>query len=215
MDDRTGNPLFALKRGGHAFQSRFSREHKHFILEEEENPDRTWKPVVCPQRGAKQFVIEDDETESELSLRSRSFSNRVNDQAEDSENHSVIWKMFMYETLESAVFMGKNYLENRHSITSKQDLTMKQMFDISEKLVSEQDDIYGVKTIDWENSSWKYLSLTGDEQVISLQRTKFYIFSDCVLCHGKMNESLLSNIAWEEGLEWFKKVTGIQNVGQN
>ena len=31
-----------------------------------------------------------------------------------------------------------------------EDLTMKQMFDISEKLVSEQsDEIYGVKTIDW------------------------------------------------------------------
>ena len=67
---------------------------------------------------------------------------------------------------------------------------MKQMFDISEKLVSEQsDEIYGVKTINWENSSWKYLSLIVDEQVISLQRTKVYVFSDSVLCLGKMNEN--------------------------
>ena len=50
---------------------------------------------------------------------------------------------------------------------------MKQMFNISEKLVSEQpDEIFGVKTIFWENSSWKYLSLIGDEQVISLQHAK-------------------------------------------
>ena len=43
------------------------------------------------------------------------------------------------------------------------------MFDISEKLITEQsDEIYGVKTIDWEHSSWKYLSLIGDEQVINL-----------------------------------------------
>ena len=65
--------------------------------------DRTVKPVVCPQRGAQQFVIKDDETESELSLGPRSFLNRVNDQVrkrqkrssmnvtEDSEKHSVIW----------------------------------------------------------------------------------------------------------------------------
>ena len=33
---------------------------------------------------------------------------------------------------------------------------MKQMFDVSAKLVSEQDEVYVVKTIDWENSSWKY-----------------------------------------------------------
>ena len=67
--------------------------------------DRTRKPVVCPQGGAQQFVIEDDETESELSLGSRSFLHRENDQVrkkaktirssmdvtEDSDKHSVIW----------------------------------------------------------------------------------------------------------------------------
>ena len=44
--------------------------------------DRTGKPVVCPQRGARaqQFVIGDDETELDLSLGSRSFLDRVNDQ---------------------------------------------------------------------------------------------------------------------------------------
>ena len=48
------------------------------------------------------------------------------------------------------VFMGKNYSDNWHSIKNTKDLTMKQMFDISAKLVSEQHEIYGVKTIDWE-----------------------------------------------------------------
>ena len=82
---------------------------------------------------------------------------------------------------------------------------MKQMFDISEKLMTEQsDEIYGVKTINWEISSWKYLSLIGDEQVISLQRTKVYVFSDSVLCLGKMNENPQSNMAWEDRLTWFK-----------
>ena len=81
--------------------------------------------------------------------------------------------------MESAVFMEKNYSDNQHSIKNMKDLTMKQMFDISAKLVSEQsDEIYGVKTIDWEDYSWTYLSLIGHEQVISLQRTKVYVFSD-------------------------------------
>ena len=79
------------------------------------------------------------------------------------------------------------------------------MFDISEKLVSEQSDgIYGVKTINWEDSSWKYLSLIGDEQVLSLQRTKVYVFSDSVFCLGKIYEHPRANIAWEERLEWFR-----------
>ena len=56
MDDRTGKPVVCPQRGAHAFQSRFSREHKHVILEEEENHDRTVKPVVCPQRGARAAI---------------------------------------------------------------------------------------------------------------------------------------------------------------
>ena len=47
---------------------------------------------------------------------------------------------------------------------------------LSAKMVSEQDEICGVKPIDWEDYSWKYLSLIGDEQIINLQHTKVYVF---------------------------------------
>ena len=124
--------------------------------------DTTGRLVVCPQRGAPQhFVIEDDEAESDLSLGSRSFLHRVNDQVrerqkqssmdatEDSEEHSVMWGMFMSSTLQASVFMVKNYSDNWHSIKNSKDLTMKQMFDISAKLVLEQDEIYEVFVFDW------------------------------------------------------------------
>ena len=82
---------------------------------------------------------------------------------------------------------------------------MKQMFDISEKLTTEQsDEIHGTRKTSWENSSWKYLSLVGDEEIISLLHTKVYVFSDSVLCLGKVNENPESNIAWEDRLTWFK-----------
>ena len=65
--DRTVRLVVCPRGGAHASQTRFSREHKNVILEEEEeNDDRTERLVVCPQRGAPQlFVIEDDEAESE------------------------------------------------------------------------------------------------------------------------------------------------------
>ena len=162
MDDRTGRPVVASWARTHEFQSIFSHEKtKHVILEEDETHDRTGQPVVSPQRGAmpQQFIIQDEEAELELSFGSRSFLDRVNDQVwkrqkrssmnvtENDEKHSVIWRMFMSVTLESPLFMGKNYSDNQHSIKNTKDLTMKQMFDISAKLVSEQDEIYGVKTI--------------------------------------------------------------------
>ena len=104
-----------------------------------------------------------------------------------------------------SVFMVKNYSDNWHSIKDTEDLTMKQMFDISQKLITEQsDEIYGMSAINREHSSCKYLSLVGDEQVISLLHTRVYVFTDSVSCLGKVNENPKSNIAWEDRLKWFK-----------
>ena len=58
------------------------------------------------------------------------------------------------------------------------------MFDISTRLVSEQDEISGLETIGWENHSWKYLSLIGDERVLSIfnaQRSASFQILYCVL----------------------------------
>ena len=63
---------------------------------------------------------------------------------------------------------------------------MKQMFDMSEKLITEQsDEIYGVETTDLDDSEWKHLFLIGGEEVVSLSRAKVYVCSDSVLCFGK------------------------------
>ena len=99
----------------------------------------------------------DTVAESDMSLISRSFLHRVNDRVrkiqdqsskdatQDSNKHSWIWWMSISSTLEASVFMGKNSLEILHAIKNTgKDLTMKQMFDISEKLIAEQsDEIYG------------------------------------------------------------------------
>ena len=98
--------------------------------------------------------------------------------------------------------MGKNYLDNCHSITNTTDLTLKLMFDISTRLVSE---ISGLETIGWEKHSWKHMSLIGDETVINLQSTKVYVFSDSVLCFGRVLQHPDSNEAWKN------RIAGIQS----
>ena len=108
-------------------------ESQSLLSMQAEKYDRTGRPVVCPQvfsRAAHQFVIEDDETESELSLGSRSFLHRVNDQlrkrqkqssmdaTEDSEVHSVIWEcsclqhckhLYPWEELHRQLEFHQNY----------------------------------------------------------------------------------------------------------
>ena len=123
----------------------------------------------------------------------------------------------MSSTLQASVFIGKNYSDTLHSMTNTgKDLTLKHMFDISEKLIAEQsDEIYGVNTINWEDSSWKHSSLNGDEEVINLSHTEVHVFSDSVLCLGRMNENPQSNIVWEDKLTWVKSSPEYRALGQN
>ena len=102
--------------------------------------------------------------------------------------------------------MGTNCSENVHSIkNARKDLTLKQMFEITEKLIVEQSDgIFGVSQISWEDSLWEQLSLVNDEEVISLSHAKVFVFSDSVLCLGKVNQNPTSNTVWEQQLDWFK-----------
>ena len=44
----------------------------------------------------------------------------------------------------------------------------------------------------------------NDDEVISLSHAKVFVFSDSVLCLGKVNQKPASNIVWEEQLTWFK-----------
>ena len=108
----------------------------------------------------------------------------------------------MAVTMDSATFMGKNLQNNRNSIANITDLTLKQMFGISAKLVGEQDEISNLETIGWEKHSWKYLSLIGDERVINLQRARVYVFSDSVLCLGKIHQHPNANESLKNKKEW-------------
>ena len=114
-------------------------------------------------------VDSDTATESNLSLRSRSFLNRVNDRLrkmldrspedamQDIVKRSMIWGMFMSSTREASVFMGKNYSDILHSIKNTgKNLILKQMLEMFEKLILKRsDEIFGMSQISWENYPWK------------------------------------------------------------
>ena len=117
--------------------------------------------------------------------------------AESGEEHSTIWGMFLAATMNAATFMGKNFMDNENSLKKTTDFTLKKIFDISEKLVSEQEEMNNLDKISWKNHSWKQQSLIGDETFINLQRAKVYVFSGSVLCLGKIHQHPESNEAWK------------------
>ena len=81
--------------------------------------------------------------------------------------------------------MVKNYMDIGHS-----------------RYAISQNEIYGVKTFNWKNFSWKYLSLIGDEQVISLMHTKsLRIHRFCIV---SWKDERQSNVVWEDRFTWFE-----------
>ena len=171
-------------------------------------------------RGKPEKLNHQEEAESEnfvMGSDAAEFVNKVKDQvrkrqkrmsnvADSGEEHSMIWGISMAATMNAATFMGKNFVEIQNSIMNSRDLTLKHMFDITSKLVSEQDEINNLDNIQWERNSLKQLSLIGDETVINLQRAKVYVFSDSVLCLGRIHQHPESNEALKN------RVAGIRSV---
>ena len=114
------------------------------------------KPLFALNEKHSNSSLGDDETELDLSLGSRSFLNRVNDQlrkrqkrsqmnvTEDSEKTFCDMENVHVFNIGIICFHGKELLRQLalHQEYTK-DLTMKQMFDIGRV------EIYGVNTIDW------------------------------------------------------------------
>ena len=159
------------------------------------------------------FVIDDDmdsntATESNLSPRSRSFLNRVNDRLrkmldhssedamQDIDKRSMSWRMFMSSTLEASVFMGKNYSDNL----------------VHEKIQEKSDfkaDVRNIWKVEIRTIRWDFRSVSNQlgkfsmETVIcgqwwrshqSLACKGLCILRFCVFL-GKMNQNPTSNTA--------------------
>ena len=126
----------------------------HSVRYEEMIHDASGKPEkVNSQEGAdsETFVMGSDAAEfvNKVKDQVRSRQKRMSNVAESGEEHSVIWRMFMAATMNAATFMGKNFSTIQNFIMNSEDLTLKQMFDITAKLVDEQDEINSLDHIQW------------------------------------------------------------------
>ena len=72
---------------------------------------------------------------------------RMSNVADSGEEHSMIRRMFMAVTMNAATFMGKNFSGIQNFIMNFEDLTLKQMFDVSALLVNDQEEIHGLDNL--------------------------------------------------------------------
>ena len=83
-------------------------------------------------------------------------------------------------------------------VKNQESLTLKQMFDVTAQMVHNEEEITGLDKILYQKNSWTQLSLINDPVIINLQSTKVYVFSDSVLCLGKVLQHPECNEAWKD-----------------
>ena len=155
-----------------------------------------------------------------LSIKSETkceFDKRMSSNAEECTEHSIIWGIFMATTLNAATFMGKNCSTMQNVVQNEENLTLKQMFDVTAQTIHNEEEIYCLDKIVYQKNSWTHLSLSNDPVVIGLQSTKVYVFSDSVSCFGKVLQHPECNEAWksrvagvraERNYRYFEDVSG-------
>ena len=174
----------------------------HSARNEETIHDRTGKPASENVQGKadfEDFIMGSDTTEFVNTVRNqvRIRQKRMSSIAEDCTEHSIIWGMFMATTLNAATFMGKNFSIMQNAVKNQESLTLKQMFDVTAQTVHNEEEIYCLDQIVYQKNSWTKLSLINDPVIINLQSTKVYVFSDSVLCLGKVLQHPECNEAWK------------------
>ena len=166
----------------------------HSARNEETIHDRTGKPAsenVQDKANFEELIMGNDTTEfvnkvkNQVRIRQKRMSSDV---AEDCTEHSIIWGMFMVTTLNAATFMGKSYSTMRNVLQNEKRITLKQMFEISAATINNDEEVYCLDKIEYQRNT----------VVIGLQSTKVYVFSDSVLCLGKVLQHPECNQAWKD-----------------
>ena len=174
----------------------------HSARNEETIHDTTGQPVSEDFRGEahfENFIMGSEITEFVNKVRNqvRIRQKRMSSIAEDCTEHSIIWGMFMATTLNAATFMGKNFSTMQNVVKNQESLTLKQMFDVTAQMIHNEEEIYCLDQIVYQKNSWTKLSLINDPVIINLQSTKVYVFTDSVLCLGKVVQHPECNEAWK------------------
>ena len=97
---------------------------------------------------------------------------------------------------------GKDHAENLHSIKNQPKQTLKQRFNVTEKLIRDQKEVWGIPVVKWQQRMWQRTTLLTDKAV-QFAIAKTYVFSHSALCMGGISSNPVK--AWKEKIDWFVK----------
>ena len=123
--------------------------------------------------------------------------------------NTVIWGIFMSVTLHAAVHLGENFTENLRSTMNQPKKSLRQLFQVTQRLITDETESSGLTTIDWQQPMWRKTTLLTDKAV-QLATAKTYVFSDSVLCLGGISIEPVK--AWESRINGFLETRYLKDL---
>ena len=96
--------------------------------------------------------------------------------------NKAVWCVFLNVTLQAAVHLGQDFMENLRFTKNQLLKSVKELFLVTEKLIKDQREITGLTTLDCKQPSWRSTTLLFDK-AIEITKAKTYV-ADSVLCLG-------------------------------
>ena len=119
---------------------------------------------------------------------------------EDLDVNMAIWGIFLNTTLQAAVHLGQHYEANLRDVKNHLWNGVGQLFRETGKLISDQKEITGVSTINFKDATWMSTSMFR-QKAYQITNAKTYVFSDSVLCVGKMGDDPIAT--WKSKIKWY------------
>ena len=109
------------------------------------------------------------------------------DPMDDLDVNMSMWGIFLNTNLRAAVQLGQDHEANLRYVKNHLWKSGGQLFNETGKLISQQTEISGVNTINFKDATWMSTSLLC-VKACRITNAKTYVFSDSVLCVGKMGD---------------------------
>ena len=98
-----------------------------------------------------------------------------------------MWGLFMTSSMNAVIHLEPRHAENLEVHKNSRFEEIQSLFDITKKLILENQEILNVNSIGSENPSWARSALLND-QAIKWTKARVHVYSDSVLCLGRIND---------------------------
>ena len=134
----------------------------------------------------------------------RIYGREHDDPVDDLDVNMAIWGIFLNATLRAAVHLGPDNEANLRYVKNNLWNSVGLSFRETGNLISEQKEITGVSTIGFKDATWMS-TRSLCEKAYQITNAEAYVFSDFVLCVGKMGDDPIAT--WKSKIKWYSETT--------